>query len=161
MSSITIIRDTREQKPYEFANHSVDVEDATLRTGDYTLARFCDRDEKNDTYVPRFAVERKTGHDFLNSITSDRKRFKREIERANEWELDLEIVVEEPYTNFTNSIGVMGSRDIHPNQVTGTVREWTREYNVNFHFAGYRSNGENYTHDTLLSWKQYADRNDG
>lgn len=152
MPSITILRDNREQLPYEFEHFNVQTEDVTLKTGDYTLAEFCDRDEVNDTYLPRFAVERKTGEDFLGSITQSRKRFRKEIERCELWSMPLEVVVEEPWTTFTHNINFMKRREVSPNQVTGTVSRWTDRYNVNFFFAGDRLNGEQHTYDLLTSW---------
>jgi len=152
MPLATILCDNREQKPYDFSAYPVDTEDVTLRTGDYTIAGFCDHDEENDTYVPRFAIERKSGTDFISSITRGRGRFEREIRRADDWRNPLEVVVEEPWTLFMHNLGFMKNRKVHPNQVKGTVQSWTDAYNVNFHFAGDRLTGEKYTFETLMGW---------
>jgi ERCC4-type nuclease len=152
MTLATILRDNREQKPYEFRVQPVDTRDVTLLTGDYTIVDLCDHDDKNDTYLPSFAVERKTGPDFLNSITHQRERFKDEIKRATEWEHPLEVVIEETYTTFTQNLGFMKRRKVSPNQVTGTVDVWSDCYNVNFYFAGNRRNGERHTFEKLMEW---------
>lgn len=152
MALTTILRDNRERKPYDFETFPVEVENVTLRTGDYSIADFCGRDEKNDTYIPRFAVERKTGSDFLGSITTDRERFKEEIKRASEWAAPLEVVIEEPWTTYMHNLGFMGQRSVTPSQVEGTVREWQKYYNVKFQFLGDRTNGQNHAYEVLMGW---------
>jgi len=83
MKLTTVLRDNRERRPWAFRHCPVDTTDVTLSTGDYTIAEYCSHDEKRNTYHPRFAIERKTGHDFLNAITWDRERFEAEIDRAS------------------------------------------------------------------------------
>lgn len=150
----TIIRDNREQLPYKFEHVPVEVEDATLRTGDYSLPQLCDWDDENGTYLPYFAIERKTGEDFLRSISTDRERFKAEIKRAADWEENLLVVVEDSWTVFTHNLAYMGKSNVTTNQVEGTVDSWTEHYNVNFFFAGSRNNGERHTFETLTNWLQ-------
>ena len=79
----TILRDTRERRPWTFDGCAVETRDVTLSTGDYAVPAHCTRDTETDTYHPRFAVERKTGHDFLTSLTRD--RFEAELRRADDW----------------------------------------------------------------------------
>lgn len=153
---LTVLRDNREKKPYDFEGLPVEVEDVTLSTGDYALAELCDHDEENDTYHPTYAVERKSADDFLGSITSGRDRFLREIKRAGDWDEPLEVVIEASYTMFEQNIGPMSGRRIAPSQVIGTVDTWTEHYNVNFHFAGGRHVGARYTFETLQGWLRGA-----
>lgn len=151
MSICTILCDSREQKGYDFQRYNVDARTVTLATGDYTIAEFCAHDADLDTYHPRFAVERKSGNDFLSSITGDnRRRFKREIKRAADWTDPLEVVIEEPWTTFTHNLNMMQYRKITPSQVEGTVSSWGEHYNVNFHFSPGREAAEQYTYDTLI-----------
>ena len=80
-----ILVDTREQKPFLFADYwryaDVTTKSATLTTGDYTLEGF---DKK-------VAVERKELGDLLHCLGQDRKRFTDELERS--LELDAFMVV--------------------------------------------------------------------
>ena len=151
MSICTILCDSREQKGYAFDRYPVDTKTVTLSTGDYTIAACCDYDESLDTYHPWFAVERKSASDFLSSISSNRDRFKEEIKRADEWDDPLHVVVEAPWTVFTNNHGPMEYRSLTPSQVEGTVREWSKYYNVSFQFTSDRTAAEQYTFDELVT----------
>ena len=139
---LTILRDTREKRPWSFEGFPVQTVDATLSTGDYTFAECCRHDTRLDTFHPRFAVERKTGTDFLTAITWDRSRFEAELQRVAEWPTPLPVVVEESWTTFLTNRGSMRWRDIYPSQVVGTVSAWTVAYNVEFIFAGSRSSAQ-------------------
>lgn len=156
MTIATILVDNREQKPWPFDNYPVDTEGATIATGDYTLAEFCEADD-NDTYHPSFAVERKSGQDFVSSITSGRSRFKREIRRADEWDAPLEVVIEAPWTTFMQELDFMRYRQVTPSQIKGTVGAWSDRYNANFFFAGTRGAAEQYAFDVLLTRLRTAD----
>lgn len=138
----TILRDTREQCPWTFDGCAVETRDVTLSTGDYAVATHCDHDPERDTYRPRFAVERKSGHDFLTALTWERDRFTSELQRAAEWSRPLAVVVETSWGTLLRNRGCMAWRDIHPNQVVGTVSAWTRHYNVAFHFTETRRRAE-------------------
>lgn len=135
----TVLRDTREQRPWAFDNLPVETRDVTLSTGDYTVPAYCTHDSERDTYHPHFAVERKSGHDFLTSITWDRDRFERELRRASEWPRPLPVIVETSWQTLLRNRGCMARRDIHPAQVLGTVTAWSRHYNVAFHFVETRN----------------------
>lgn len=152
MTLTTILCDTREQKGYDFEGYPVETDRVTLTTGDYTLAEFCEHDDDLDTYHPTLAVERKSAGDFLSSITADRKRFKNEIKRAEDWNEPLEVVVEEPWTTFTHNLNLMQYRDISPENVEATIQTWAEHYNVNFHFFADRVTAERFTYDTLMAW---------
>jgi len=131
----TVLRDTREQRPWAFDTLPVKTRDVTLSTGDYTVSRYCTHDSELDTYCPRYAVERKSGHDFLIAITWERDRFERELQRAAEWPHPLPVVVETSWQTLLGNRGCMTRREIHPAQVVGTVTAWSRHYNVAFHFV--------------------------
>jgi ERCC4-type nuclease len=134
----TVLRDTREQRPWTFDTLPVETRDATLSTGDYTVPAYCTHDSELDTYRPHFAVERKSGPDFLTAITWERDRFERELQRAIEWPHPLPIVVETSWQTLLRNRGCMARRDIHPSQVMGTITAWSRHYNVAFHFVDTR-----------------------
>lgn len=147
----TIIHDTREQKPWEFKNFPVDVQAETINTGDYTLPEFCDHDSEKDTYYPNYAIERKSGPDFIDSIIPNRERFLREIKRASDWNSELLVIVEEPKMTFRRQRDFMKYRNVSSSQIFGTVESWERSYNVDFRFAGSRERAQRVAFDTLTT----------
>ena len=138
----TLLRDTREQRPWTFDGYPVETKDVTLSTGDYAVPAHCRHDPDVDTYHPAFAVERKSGADFLTAITWQRERFKAELRRAGAWEQPLAVVVETSWQTLLRNRGCMASRDVHPAQVAGTVLAWSRHYNVAFYFLESRRRAE-------------------
>lgn len=142
MTEFTIVVDTREQKPYQFEDYPVTLIDEALETGDYAVEG-----------KPGFTVERKSKSDFLSSITHDRDRFEREIQRADGWEAPLPVVVEAPWLDFTQGNYYP---DINPNSVIGTVEKWPEYYNVDFFFRNDRSDAEQFTFEFLQWWNSKA-----
>lgn len=138
----TILRDTRERRPWTFDCYPVETRDVTLSTGDYAVPTDCTHDLELDTYHPRFAIERKSGHDFLTALTWERDRFKREVKRAARWPQPLPVVVETSWQTLLRNRGCMARRDVHPAQVAGTVTAWSNHYNVAFHFTETRRQAE-------------------
>lgn len=138
----TVLRDTREQHPWTFDECAVETRDVTLSTGDYAIPADCTHDPEADTYHPQFAVERKSGHDFLTSLTWERDRFTAELQRAAEWPQPLTVVVETAWQTVLRNRGCMARRNIHPNQIVGTLSAWTGHYNVAFHFVESRRRAE-------------------
>lgn len=138
----TILRDTREQCPWTFEGCAVETRDVTLATGDYTVPTACTHDPEADTYHPHFAIERKSGHDFLTALTWKRDRFTSELRRADEWSQPLTVVVETAWKTLLRNRGCMAWRDVHPNQIAGTLSAWTRHYNVAFRFTETRRRAE-------------------
>ena len=90
INKLKIIIDTREQRPFAFPEHLVDVDRGTLTTGDYAL--------KGDT---GFAIERKSLSDFVSTLASGYERFLRELERMKEFPAKL-IIVEADYMDIIN-----------------------------------------------------------
>jgi ERCC4-type nuclease len=138
----TVLRDTREQRPWTFDECAAETHDVTLSTGDYAVPADCTHDPESDTYYPRFAVERKSGHDFLTALTWERGRFTSELQRATEWSRPIAVVVETSWQTLLRNRGCMAWRDIHPNQIVGTLSAWVRHYNVAFHFLESRQRAE-------------------
>ncbi len=102
---ITLMVDTREKLPWCFSNN-VDVEVATLRQGDYSVAGFEDR----------IAIERKSIDDLVQSVTWQRDRFFRELERLSEYdfkcifvEASMDDIAEHRYIGIAHPNGVMGT----------------------------------------------------
>ena len=77
----TIIIDTREQTPLLFAN--LPTERRTLTTGDYSVWGF----------EREFCVERKTIEDLVQSITRERDRFSRELQRMRAFDFRRLLIV--------------------------------------------------------------------
>lgn len=148
---LTILRDNREQKPWAFSDQPASVSDATISTGDYTLAEFCEHDDELDTYQPNFAIERKSGPDFISSITADRQRFRSELERAAEWEEPMPVLIEHPMTTFKRGLDFMKYRNVSWASVKGTVDSWQRHYNVEFIFTGGRQEAQRRAFELLSS----------
>jgi ERCC4-type nuclease len=136
---MVIVRDTREKKPYDFDDHSIDTQNEKLDVGDYTI----------EGYEDTFAVERKTKSDFLRSITAERDRFEREIKRGQSLREPLVVVVESPYAHFKQGFYYA---DVHPNSVTGTVDSWGKKYDLDFWFMNGRGEAEESTYLQLIEW---------
>lgn len=80
-ASIEVIVDTREQRPWHFAEGAARVIRGTLPTGDYALV---------DDYA--FAIERKSLDDFVQSVVHNYDRFTRELDRMDGWVAKVIIV---------------------------------------------------------------------
>jgi len=78
---LTIITDTREQTPLMFA--TLPSERGTLATGDYSLKG----------YETIFSIERKTIPDLVQSVTTERERFFRELQRLKGFEFKRLLII--------------------------------------------------------------------
>ncbi|GIL20816.1 MAG: hypothetical protein BroJett041_19300 [Candidatus Jettenia caeni] len=119
---MTIVQDTREQKPLTFPEAKVRV--ATLHTGDYSLDRFEDR----------ITIERKSLSDLLGSLGNDRDRFMREIQRMQVFEY-AGLVIEASMQ--TLSRGKWRSQ-ITPQSVMGTLQALSAKYDIHVFLADNR-----------------------
>lgn len=150
MSEFIVLRDTREQDGYGyyFENYPVEVKEVTLTTGDYAVQE-PGYYGNNQTYHPPFAVERKAKGDLISSITADRDRFEDEIERAENWDAPMPVVVEAPLLTFKNGDYYP---DVHPNSIIGTVDKWPNYKNVDFFFKESAADAEKFTFQMLRWW---------
>ena len=73
----TIIIDSREQRPLPITAFPVETE--TLPCGDYTVKGFGTWEN------PQFVIERKSIPDLINSLTSGRARFMKEVEKLRQF----------------------------------------------------------------------------
>lgn len=140
----TVIVDTREQRPFTFANFTCDQQDGggplvvaaragTLASGDYSLAGF----------EAEIAIERKSLPDLFHTLGQGRERFVRELERLNamRWaavvvEATLHELVTEPPPHS----------DLDPKTVFRSVIAWQQRFTrVHWCFAGPRRLAEAYT----------------
>lgn len=144
----TIVRDDRENKPYEFSSISEShlVTDR-LNVGDYTIEGF----------EGQFAVERKTLGDLATSCGAERKRFEREVQRAQNLN-DFVVVIEAEKSDLYDFKDADNCpayfSDLHPNALIGTLEKWaSRKYNtLEFRFTGSRKGGEAETLHQLDKW---------
>ena len=84
-----ILIDTREQKPLKFENRKVQV--VTLKFGDYAFS--------NDKATCGCYIERKSLSDFIGTMSGGYERFINEIERSQEQNAYLIVLVEESLQN--------------------------------------------------------------
>lgn len=110
--------DTREQRPFcfEFENVSFKTRSATLDTGDYSALFF----------EHLIAIERKSLQDLIQSMTKDRSRFVREMQRLKAYPVKA-IIVEASW----NQIKMKQYRSrTHPNSVIGSLTSWIANYGI-------------------------------
>ena len=126
MSALTIIEDTREQAPLDFSAFPfVEVERATLRSGDYSVKG----------WESRFAVERKSLADLVGTITHGHERFERELERLASFQYAA-VVVEAPEMDLRT--GRYRSQ-LLPRAAVGMITAFEVRYRIPFHFCGTRA----------------------
>lgn len=89
--NLTILTDTREQKPISF---SVKSEDQKLDFGDYALGG------ENYNYI---FIDRKSEGDFKGTFGAGAERFKRELERAREFGCYMFVLCESSISQIENN----------------------------------------------------------
>jgi len=82
---MTIVIDTREQRPWHFPPEMAKTVRRTIDAGDYALLG----DEQN------FAIERKSMDDFTGTISSGWKRFRRELDRMKMAQFPARVIIVE------------------------------------------------------------------
>ncbi len=98
--------DTREQTPLTFL-HFPSVA-ATLPTGDYGLADL----------PRRFCVERKSAADLIGSLTAERDRFERELQRMEAYPFRRLLIV----GTHTELCNLLSRRRVTANSIAGSLR---------------------------------------
>lgn len=119
-----IVVDTREKLPLPLPAGI--VERGTLRTGDYSLAG----------YENAFAVERKSLADLVRSLTQERARFERELERLAAIPF-RRVLVEEPYRCLL--VERFAFSQASPVAMRGSVEAYEVRYGIPFAFAETRA----------------------
>lgn len=123
----TVIIDTREQAPWRFTAIETDggaplivplTTDLALATGDYSILGMQNR----------ITIERKSVGDFRGSITADRARFEREMERMREFEYAA-VVIEGDLSEIMDPPA--GSK-FNPTCAARTIQSWSIRYGVHF-----------------------------
>jgi hypothetical protein len=149
MHRFTVLRDTREKKPYDFQNYPVQTKDKKLTTGDYCLERDATEMPKGG-YEPSYAVERKNPSDFVNSITWERDRFENELARADSMPHRMPVVVERSKQYFEDGHYY---RNVNPSSILGTIDAHPQRYNIDYFFSPNRNDAE-YTTFEFLDWRR-------
>lgn len=132
---LQIIRDTREQDGFEFAGFPCTVTAGTLQSGDYALRGF----------ERRVAIERKTLDDLLNSISTERDRFSRELQRLKAYDAAC-VVVESPAAALRS--GRYRSR-MDPASAWQSVIALSMRFRLPFWFCDSRADAEAVTFNFL------------
>lgn len=122
----TILIDTREQRPWTFAD--LPTRRATLSAGDYTV----------EGLEGRVAIERKSTADLIGTLTFGRERFERELDRLSSYqralilvEGDLSTIIEGRYRS-----------QVRPQSLVGSFGSFFGRWGIATCFAGNARNAE-------------------
>jgi len=132
---LTIIVDTREQRPWTFENYNVTVTRACLRSGDYSLAG----------HEHEIALERKSLDDLVQSLSHGRDRFEREVERLSAMSFAA-VLVE---ASAQDVVMQKYKSEMLPQSVLQSAYSWMVRYKVPVLWCGSRKHAE-YTAFGLL-----------
>jgi len=131
-----IIADSREQQPYLFERWPVEIQEAGLKTGDYSILGFEDK----------IAVERKTLDDLIGCLMGkNRERFQKELSRSRSYELFC-VVVESDLSDVAK--GLYESK-MKPHAAIQTLTAFHVRYGIPFLFCGNRAGAEYVTYSLL------------
>ena len=141
---MTILVDSREQKPFTFEHerYDVQIQPGTLTVGDYSL---CGLEDK-------VAVERKEIGDLVQCLGRERARFKRELLRGAALDA-FAVVVEGSWSDLAN--GNFRSQ-LNPHAACQSVLAFMARYRVPFLFAGSRPAAEYVTWGFLRQYLEGA-----
>jgi DNA excision repair protein ERCC-4 len=137
---LRIIRDSREQNGFAFADYPATVEVETLASGDYSLQGF----------ENRIGIERKSLSDLLASISTERPRFERELARLRGFDCAA-VVVEEP-AHALRSGRYRSQMD--PAAAWQSVIALSMRYRVPFFWAENRADAERICFDCLRHFQR-------
>ena len=145
MSTLVLLRDWREQKPYQFqfVKPSPLIEVVTLETGDYSV-----KGHEN-----RVTVERKSVTDLFSSVGKDRDRFQKEMERLSNFDYAA-VVVEGDWRKCLRDPPLFSQ--LRPKSLFATVIAWEQRYGVSFWMCPNRNFAERATYRILERF--YHDR---
>ncbi len=140
----TIVIDSREQLPYEFATDSAL---GCLRVGDYSAAG----------YEDRISIERKTLDDLIGCLTVGRDRFERELDRGKSLTY-FALVVEASLSDIIN--GRYRSKAL-PKAMIQSLLAFSIRYRLPIFFCENRKNAEQITESLLEKFVREQEKNDG
>jgi DNA excision repair protein ERCC-4 len=134
-SSLTIVIDSREQKPYPFDN--IKAVKCGLNTGDYSILGL-------EQYI---CLERKELSDIISCMTSGRERFQRELLRMKAYPKRC-IVIE---SNWVDIVTGNYRSKLNPLSAQNSIISWMNQFNIPFFFSGDREQGQKFTEQFLYS----------
>lgn len=140
-----ILVDTREQAPFRFEGKhyaGVELEPATLQSGDYSLAGLADR----------IAVERKSLDDLAQCLGRERERFERELQRARGHDF-FAVVIEGSWQDLAHGNYRSG---LNAHSACQSVMAFMARYGHSFFFAGNRGGAEYATYSLLRQYFEVA-----
>ena len=138
---ITVIQDTREQRPFAFDPLRFAVEVGTLLTGDYTVKGL----------EQRLRIERKQLGDFVGTVIGDWIRFRKELNRLAYFDVAL-IVVE---ADVQDVLAHQYESDAKPESVIGRANGIFLDHGIQVAWWGKRSNCVAMVENFLtLAWKK-------
>ena len=150
VNDFVIVVDSREKNPYLFETMSIDKKlyrippvRRCLPSGDYSILG----------YESEISLERKSVSDFIRSITYERKRFEREIEKLTKIRRAL-VLVEGRFSDVILSGGGVKSL-INSESITGTVASWYVRYGIPFYFVAGREESEKFCFKILSKYYKY------
>ena len=139
---MTVVIDSREQRPYQFPNSLV----KGLPTGDYSIEGLEDR----------VTVERKEKSDCYSSLGARRRRFKKELERMAGFDYAA-IVIECSLADFLTPPPF--SR-LSPKAAINTLISWSVQHGVHIWFAGDRNLARGVTYKILEKYFKHKGKQD-
>ena len=127
---MTILVDTREQRPFNFEHerYDVQIQPGTLTVGDYSLAGLQDK----------VAVERKSLPDLVGCLGRERERFERELQRGAALDA-FAVVIEAAWPDLA---GGNFRSQLNPHAACQSVLAFMSRYRTPFLFAGSRPAAE-------------------
>lgn len=145
IENYVILIDTREKNPFfvgelQFGHKSLTVKTkrTALKTGDYSVEGFSEL----------ITYERKSRADFWHSITWERKRFEKEVDRLTAYQHKA-VIIEGNLDSATRAR--QAGRNISPLAISGTVASWSVKYQTPFFFLKDRNIAELFTLQLLYN----------
>jgi DNA excision repair protein ERCC-4 len=138
MNDLTIVIDTREQRPFTFESVSPRPETliSTLKTGDYSILG----------YEDRICIERKSLADLFGSCGKGRARFENEIVRMAEFEYAA-IVAECDWQSILRC--PPRRSQLLPKTILASVIAWEQRFGIHFWACPNRAFAEKLTYRIL------------
>ena len=134
-----ILIDSREQRPFTFANYEVKPEVVALPVGDYSLPGFQDR----------VSIERKSLEDLIACLMGDnRDRFERELAKARHFDF-FAVVVEAPLSAVSRG---QYRSEMKVQAALQSILTFQVRYGVAFVWAWNRAGAEYIVHGLLSKY---------
>ena len=134
-----ILTDSREQLPYSFTRWPVEIQTASLTTGDYSLPGF----------ESQIAIERKSLDDLISCLMgANRSRFEKELSRARSYEL-FAVVVESDLADVAKGLY---QSNMKPTPALQSISAFHVRYGIPFLFCGNRAGAEYITYSLLSKY---------